>query len=159
MYGLGVFMFSDYIFWPFGAKMYLLARFYSQRVHFGQCGRKCTSCPFVPLLQYIWAILRGKIAAGVVLLSAGTFRPFRANLSRLGNVSSESLHFGHFGQKRTVSEFCMLSRWFLGYFWQKCTCWQLFIVMGYNLAIVGENVPLGRFILSSGTFGPFCKEK
>ena len=86
--------------------MYLLAHFYSWGVHFCHCGSKGTSWAFVPLFQYIWAILRGKIAAGGVLLSAGTFRPSGANLYRLGNGYFEPVHFGHFGRKCTMSEFC-----------------------------------------------------
>ena len=69
--------------------MYRLIIFYTRRVHFGHFGRKCT--PWVPfiLFRYTWAIMRENMAAGGVLLSAGTVWPFGAKMYRLGVFYSQ----------------------------------------------------------------------
>ena len=122
--------------------MYLLAVFYSQGVHFGHCGRKCTSWAFFPLFRYVWAILREKIAGGGVLPLAGTFQPFGANVYRLGNVYSEPVHFGHFGRKCTV-RVLHAKPVALRLFWGKNVPAPGFFMNWYVLATLGENTPAG----------------
>ena len=56
----------------------------------------------------------------------------------LGNFHFESVHFGSFRENVQAGGLLNLVR--------------------YILAILGENVPLGRFLLSSGTFGSFCEK-
>ena len=61
---VGGFLFSAGMFCPFWAKMYRLGVFYSQLVHFGHFGRKCTGWVFFILSWYILAISDENVSAG-----------------------------------------------------------------------------------------------
>ena len=62
----GHFLFSAGTFWPFWAKMFWLVVIYSQPVHFGHFGRKCTGWGFFILSRYSFSANLGE---NVLLLS------------------------------------------------------------------------------------------
>ena len=56
----------------------------------------------------------------------------------LWGLYPQPVHFGHFGRK--------------------CAGWGFFLLNQFILAILSKNVPLGCFLFSSCTFGPFCEK-
>ena len=174
MYRLGGFSFLAGIFWPFWAKMYQLGVFYSQPVHFGHFGRKCTDWGFLILSWYILAILGQSVPTGGILFSFGIFCPFWAKLTDWGCFILSRYILAILGQSVPTGGFLFSFGTFrpfwakmyeqgafysqpahFGHFGRKCTIWGFLILSWYILAILGQNVPTGGFLFSAGTFSPF----
>ena len=79
--------------------LYGLGVLHSQTVYFGHLGQKCTCWQFLVLRRYMMPILQENMAAGGVLLSAGTFWPVWAKMYRLGIFCSQPGHFWQLGAK------------------------------------------------------------
>ena len=190
----GGFIFSACIFWPFGAKMYLLAVFYSQGVHFGHCGRKCTSWVFRLVDRYILLLSEEIQQLGMYSSQPVHFWTLWATMHQPGGFYFSPLHFGNFGPKCTSWEFCILREYILAvhskhvplrsflfsnstfrsfqlkkgpgvaflysastfsrHFARKCTSWVPFILFRYICANLRENMAAGGVLLSAGTFWP-----
>ena len=87
------------------------------------------------------------MAAGGVLLSVGTFWPVWAKMYRLEVLCSQPGHFWQFGAKMYRLGIFHSKRVNFGHLRQKCRSWEFFILNWYILAILGENVPAGGFLL------------